>query len=122
MPESREAGDAVDGCPGHGGSTKDLGLGCSVRLAGRDRVVQQVPVADRCLLQQWMVTFGDGRSVREVVDVRLLADEGQIGIGEGVQSGRRVRPAAATAARARTVASAIPVPATAARKVRRLPK
>ena len=49
--------------------------------------MEQIPVADRCLLQQGMVALGDGRPVGQVVDVRLLADEGQIGIGEGVQSG-----------------------------------
>ena len=64
--------------------------GVPLGLAGRDRVVEQIPVFDRCLLQQGMVALGDGGPVREVVDVRLLADEGQIRIGEGVQSGRRV--------------------------------
>src|SRR6476469_4559062 len=88
--ESGEAGDAIDGCPGHGGSTQDFGLGRAVGLTRGDRVVQEVPVVDRRLLQQWMVTFGDEGSVRKVVDVRLFADEGEIGIGEGVQSVRRV--------------------------------
>jgi hypothetical protein len=37
-----------------------------------------------------MVALGDGRPVREIVDVRLLADEGQIRISESVQSGRRL--------------------------------
>jgi len=89
--ESGEAGDAIDGCPGHGGSTQDFGLGGAVGLTRGDRVVQKVPVVDRRLLQQWMIALGNHGSVCQVVDVRLFADEGQIGIGERVQSVRRVK-------------------------------
>ena len=48
----------------------------------------QYPIA-ACCSRGWSL-LASGGPVREVVDVRLLADEGQIGIGESVQSGRRV--------------------------------
>jgi len=66
----------------------DLGFGRSIRLAGRDRVVEKIPVADRCLLQQGMVRDRPGiqtgnREIAILVDART-------GVAGKVQPGDRV--------------------------------
>lgn len=89
-------------------------------MAVGDGVVEQVQYSIAACCSR-VVGFGDGGPVGEVVHMRVFADEGQVGIGQGVQAGCRVVKAE-IAARACRVAWAIPAPATAARKRLRLPK